>query len=383
MTRWGVVLAIWCAGLGAAGQYAKVSIIFSQLDDVYPLPPGTLAFAVSLVGVVGILLGIVAARIVAAVGYRRTMVWCLWLGAAISAAQWMAPAFSVFLALRVIEGVSHLGLVVAAPTLIAQLSSDRARGFTMTLWSTFFGVTFTLLAWLGLPLVERAGVLSLFAAHAIYMAVLATALQVVLKSVAKLPSEPMPTLRSLPGLHAQIYASPWKNAPAAGWLFYTICFLAILTVIPPYIDPSWRAFVLGSMPLVSIAVSMTLGVAMLRHVTAVTVVQIGFLACAAASLWLWVKPGDPVACLALAAALGLVQGASFAAIPQLNTSATDRAEASGALAQAGNLGNTLGTPLLVLVLSLGGFNAMALTVLLLFLGGFAIHAVLAKARHQF
>jgi nitrate/nitrite transporter NarK len=55
--------------------------------------------------------------------------------------------------------------------------------------------------------------------------------------------------------------------------------------------------------------------------------------------------------MVLAAALGIVQGASFAAIPVLNPRPADRAAAAGAIAQLGNLGTTTGTPLLAAMLA--------------------------------
>ena len=148
-SRWGLILAVWAAGLGAAAQYGKISVIFGRMDELYPQAGTALSFTVSLVGTLGILLGAVAALYVAAFGYRRTLVWALWAGAAMSALQALHLPFGVFLASRVFEGLSHLGIVVAGPVLIAQLSSDRGRGLAMTLWSTFFAVAFTLLAWLG------------------------------------------------------------------------------------------------------------------------------------------------------------------------------------------------------------------------------------------
>ena len=63
-------------------------------------------------------------------------------------------------------------------------------------------------------------------------------------------------------------------------------------------------------------------------------------------LWVGAVTLVLLAAFALAGAMGIVQGASFAAIPQLNHSAEDRARASGAVAQLGNLGTTTGTPLL-------------------------------------
>ena len=379
-TRWGLILVIWAAGLGAAVQYGKISVVFDRVAELYPLAGGSIGFTVSLVGLLGILFGVVAGMFVAAFGYRRTLVWALWTGAAMSALQALHLPLSAFLATRVIEGLSHLGLVVAGPTLIAQISTEKTRGLAMTLWSTFFAVAFTLLAWLGLPLVAKFGVLSLFGAHAAIMAGLVVLLGLALRNVPVPERQPVPQLAKLPALHWRIYRSPWQVAPAAGWLFYTACFVAILTVIPPFIDENIRGFVLGAMPLASIAVSMTLGVYLLRFIPAVRLVQAGFALCALIGVWLMLVPGSPLACIAVAGAMGLVQGGSFAMVPQLNETAADRAQSSGAMAQAGNLGNTIGTPLMVTVLSTAGYAGMLSTVVVLFSAGFLVHAVLAMRR---
>lgn len=379
-TRWGLILVIWAAGLGAAAQYGKISVVFDRMAELYPLAGGSIGFTVSLVGLLGILFGVVAGMFVAGFGYRRTLVWALWIGALMSALQAVHLPFPAFLATRVVEGLSHLGLVVAGPTLIAQVASDKSRGLAMTLWSTFFGVAFTLLAWLGLPLVDRFGVLSLFGAHAAIMAGLAILLGVALRNVPVPERQPVPQLAKLPALHWQIYRSSHRVAPAAGWLFYTACFVAILTVIPPFIEQNLRGFVLGAMPLASIAVSMTLGVFLLRYMAAVRLVLIGFALCALIGVWLLLVPGSPMACIALAGAMGLVQGGSFSMVPQLNETAADRAQASGAMAQAGNLGNTIGTPLMVTALSLAGYAGMLATVVALFVGGFVVHGLLAMRR---
>lgn len=379
-TRWGLILLIWAAGLGAAAQYGKISVVFYRMEALYPGVGHWLGFAVSMVAVLGIIFGIVTGAVVAAIGFRRALVGALWIGAAMSGLQALDLSFGLFLLTRAVEGLSHLGLVVAAPTLIAQISSEQHRGAAMTLWGTFFGVSFTVLAWLGLPLVDRYGVLSLFAAHGLIMAALAVILHLTLRSVPALTRQPMPRFSELPALHLTIYRSPWMSAPAAGWLFYTACFVSILTVIPPFIDPEWRSFVVGAMPLASILSSMSLGVLLLRHMQAVQVVQLGFGLSALSMLWLWSMPGDPAACLVLAASMGLIQGASFAAIPQLNTTVVNRAYAQGALAQTGNLGNGIGTPLMVALLALSGYSSMAGAVTLLFLSGLMVHLLLARLR---
>ncbi len=378
-TSFALILCLWGAGLGAAGQYAKISVIFDRLGAVYPDAGTALGFIVSLVGFVGIVLGVVAGLVVARIRYRRAMLWALWVGAGVSLFQSLLPTLPLMLASRVVEGMSHLAIVVAAPTLIAQLSAERHRGFTLTLWSTFFGVAFTLLVALGLPLVEAQGLQALFIAHGLWMAGFAIILTLFLRPLELAPEGHL-SLRGILRDHLTIYRSPRIAAPGAGWLFYTFCFLAILTVLPPYIEPEVRALVMGAMPLVSIAVSMTLGVVALRVMSAIALVEIGFALCVAALLWLLVAPGLPVACLALAAALGLVQGASFAAIPQLNDSAATQAQAYGAMAQTGNLGNTIGTPALLAVLVLAGYPGLIWTSMAVLAGGLLVHIWMAHRR---
>ncbi|MEM9551058.1 MAG: MFS transporter [Pseudomonadota bacterium] len=379
-TAWGLVLALWAAGLGAAAQYGKISVIFDRMAALYPEAGTSIGFTVSLVGFLGLLLGVVAGACVAAFGYRRTIVAALWAGAAMSLFQALQPPFAAFLLSRVVEGLSHLGLVVAIPTLIAQISAERDRGLTLTLWGTFFGVAFTILAWAGLPIVARFGPLALFAVHGAFMAIMAIGLQRAMRGITVTDRPAMPALTDLPSIHLQIYRSPRISAPAAGWVFYTACFVAILTVLPPFIDAEIRAFVLGAMPLASILSSLTIGVFALRHVSAVTVIMAGFVCCVLCMVWLWFAPGAPSACLALAASMGLVQGASFAAVPQLNNTAADRARANGAMAQAGNFGNTLGTPFMVAILAVGGYGLLTWTVAALFALGIAVHVLLAMRR---
>lgn len=379
-TDWRLVWLLWAAGLGAAAQYGKISVIFERLPDVYPGTGATLGFAVSLVGFLGILLGVVAGVLVARIGYRRALLSALLAGAAVSAFQATFPALPLFLASRIVEGAAHLAIVVAAPTLIAQVTAPRDAGLALTLWGTFFGVAFALLAWGGLPLVDLFGPGALLLAHAGYMLLMAAILW---PRLPRIVAHMQPVrLAELMAAHGRIYASARIGAPAFGWLFYTASFVAVLTVLPPFIDAPLRAFVTGAMPLMSILVSLTLGVWLLRHVSAVTVILLGFATCAACTALLGLWPGQPWIALALGGGLGLVQGASFAAVPQLNGAPPDRAMANGGLAQMGNLGNTVGTPLMVAVIGAAGYGGLILTLILLFLGGLALHLALAGTRRR-
>ena len=166
-------------------------------------------------------------------------------------------------------------------------------------------------------------------------------------------------------------------------MFYTAIYVAILTLLPPMFDGPARALVATGMPLISIAVSLGLGVALLRWMAAWRLAQLGLALGLGFVVLLWVAWGGSlavVAALGLASALGLVQGASFAAIPELNLSPGARAMAAGAVAQMGNLGTTTGTPVLAWLIGALGIGGVVLFVVPLCLGGVLMHQWLAARR---
>ena len=64
-TPFPLIFALWGAGLGAAAQYGKVSVVFDLLPNAYPGAGAAMGFIVSLVGFVGIMFGVVAGLVVA------------------------------------------------------------------------------------------------------------------------------------------------------------------------------------------------------------------------------------------------------------------------------------------------------------------------------
>lgn len=379
-TPWPLILLLWGAGLGAAAQYGKVSVIFDLLPAAYPDAGAAVGWIVSLVGFVGILFGVVAGLVVARIRYRRALLWALWAGAGVSVFQATLPPLPWMLLSRVVEGASHLAMVVAVPTLIAQLTAPKDRGLALTLWGTFFGVAFAVLAFAGRPLAITSGLPALFLTHGAYMAVFAVILGVKLRALPDEGAQPPLSFGSVLRDHGTIYRSPYISAPAMGWLFYTFSFVSILTVLPPYLAQSVRAAVMTAMPLMSIAVSLTVGVVLLRIMSAVQVVQLGFGGSVLCMIWLAAQPGSPLACLMLAGTMGLIQGASFAAVPQLNGTPAMQAQANGAMAQMGNIGNTLGTPVMAAGLMMGGYAALPLLAGGAFALGLLAHYVLATLR---
>ncbi|WP_434621218.1 MFS transporter [Tabrizicola sp. M-4] len=377
------VLAIWLAGLGSAAQFGKLSVAFDLMAARYPEQGAAgIGLIVSIVGIVGLIFGTTAGLLVARIGPRRAIVAALALGAAVSAVQVLPLPYAGLILTRVLEGVSHLAIVVVGPTMIAGIAPPRHQGLAMTLWSSFFGVTYALLAIIGPPLLAEGSITPLFLTHAAWMAALAVVLRLLLPD-----DPPAPSLTMGSGLivqHLAIYASPRIAAPALGFVFYTALYVALLTLLPPLLPEGQRALAAAGMPLFSIAVSLTLGVWGLRYLTAVGMVQVGYAAGVLATLMLWLGWGQGdialVAAFLLAGAMGIVQGASFASIPQLNPAAEDRARASGAVAQLGNVGTTTGTPVLALMVGAMGPSGLIAFCLPLCLAGIAVHLLQARRR---
>ncbi|WP_424930103.1 MFS transporter [Amaricoccus tamworthensis] len=377
------ILLLWLAGLGAAAQFAKISVIFADIRALYPGVGPELGLLVSLLSSLGIVFGMTAGVILVRVGFRRPLVAALLLGAVVSLWQSTLPGFSAMLVSRVIEGCAHLVIVVAAPTMMARVAPEGYRGVAMTLWGTFFGVAFAVVAWIGLPFVEVHGPAALFQVHAAWMAGVAGLVALGFREPVRSGPAPAPlTLAGVWRQHLRAYASPAMSAPALGWFFYTMTFVSLLTILPEMIPESARALTVGVMPLASIVVSLFGVSALLRVMPATWIILAGF--GLSAVLILLPATGLPVAVtgVALFGALGLVQGASFAAVPELNRETGDQALANGAVAQMGNLGNTLGTPFLLIMLAAGGFGGMILAVAGCYLCAVAVHLWLAARRRK-
>ena len=376
-------LAIWAAGLGAAAQFGKMSVIYQQLGVVYSGHSAVeIGFMVSIIGIIGLIFGTTAGVLVGRIGAKHAMLLALALGAVVSLAQSVMPSFGWMLVSRVPEGLSHLAIVVVGPTAIAATATPRFQGLVMTLWGSFFGLTFTILALFGPGLVANHGIGAMFQAHAMWLVFCAAALAVLMPpDPAYLPASIRSTLLAQ---HLKTYRSPRIAAPAVGFVCYTITYVALLTLLPGAVAADWGHFTAVAMPLVSIFVSLTLGVWLLGQISAVRVVQAGFAVAGLAAVGLWAVWGQGpwqagFACL-LSAALGIVQGASFASIPQLNLAPGDRALAAGAIAQLGNLGTTTGTPLLALILPVAGAGGLAVFVAGFCILGIALHSVQSRRR---
>ncbi|QQA44488.1 MFS transporter [Pelagovum pacificum] len=365
-----LVALLWITGLFAAAQFGKISLTLALLGERYATAGSLLPFTVSVVGIMGILFGPIAGGIVTRIGLRRALLGALMLGAATSALEALGPPLWLFLSLRVVEGASHLALVVALPTLMAESSSDRDRPVVMGLWGTYFGVSFAILALVLPSLVGLGGISAVYASHAVGMIAMAALI------APRLPRGmgERTTFRLGEELRA-IYSEPRLIAPALIFVWHAFVYVALLTFLPGALGHVWLGVVL---PLVSLAGTMGAGV-LARTITPARIAVVAFTLNGVIAAAMLVLPAlqVPLAIL-LFMTLGLVPGAGFAAIPWLNRLLGERARSNGAVAQLGNVGTFSGTPVFALALVWGGSAGLLVLLVGVSFVGFIIASVISR-----
>jgi AAHS family 3-hydroxyphenylpropionic acid transporter len=380
-TNWLSIFVLMFSGIGAAMQFAKFSVAFDTLVTFYNTNPALVGLALSIVGTVGLVFGVAAGVLTGHIGYRRVLIAALIIGAISSAVQASLPSMPIMLTSRLVEGMSHLGIVVAAPTMMISSSAERHRSIVMGLWGTFFGVAFALMAWLGTPVIARYGPAGVFLSHGLLMAGLAACVLMLFKRSEASDGGERATLPKLKFSlfvreNLKVYASARTSMPGLIFLFHTCMFIALLTFLPRLSgDPKITTFLLVALPLISIVGTFCAGVIAqyLLSPVSLTIIAYGIVGVGAVIVHWTIEIGSGFvpACLVLMFVSGIVQGAAFAMIPFLSHHPSDQAQANGAVAQLGNLGATIGPPAFATVVSASGSSGLMITVLVLCAFGIA------------
>ena len=370
-TDWRVVALLLVVGIFAAWQFAKIALPLLDLAQFYQRDPKSLAFLVSVVGLVGATFGVVAGNVVAGIGAKRALVFGLMGGAVVSGAQAFLPSLPIMMGLRVLEGFSHLTIVVAAPTMMAASASDKDRPIAMGIWAMFFGIAFAIGSKLFPYLTGAWGLSGLFVLHGAGLAVLAAILFPILPNVAA-----NPTRINLFRIHFETYRSVRLSLPGLGFVFYTATYLALLTYLPNAVA---RPEFAVTLPIISLFGTFIAGY-LAKSFAPPMIAIISFLLTCFFAVLLWF--GQIWAAYFVFFVQGAVPGASFAAIPFLNHSDEDRAKATGAIAQMGNIGTTFGPPLFALALGLAGLGGFFGLLIVLSLLGALVLGALWKNIHR-
>lgn len=354
-TDWIAVMVLFAAGLAAAMHFAKVAPVMDAAGRDLGLSLVASGFAVSLLGIVGVVFAIATGAVVAAIGLKRGMVIALFGGAVIAAAGSVAPSGMTFLASRFLEGFSHLLIVVCAPALMGMHAAAKDRPIALSLWGCFFGVGFAITSSAAPLIVPGFGWRGLMFAHALLLAIVGVAVVLALgRSGHTDQRKPMPDLGQLFQAHVDVYRSGPPLLLALTFCCYTILFLAALTFLGKYLIEAlgWSIASAGSMmafaSLVSMAFTLGAGVLMRMGLPAVTGFAAAFLALALGAICVFALALPETAVigsiLLMMASFGLLPGFTFASVPAVAPTPALAALTYGAIAQFGNVGTFLGTP---------------------------------------
>ncbi|MFT3664656.1 CynX/NimT family MFS transporter [Piscinibacter sp.] len=128
---------VFAAGVSAALHVGKLPPAIAALRDALGMSLVEAGFLLSLVQVAGMSAGIAFGVLADAIGLRRSMLIGLALLAAASALGAWADGVTALLALRAVESVGFLMVVLPAPGLIRRLSAPQRLNVMLGLWGTY------------------------------------------------------------------------------------------------------------------------------------------------------------------------------------------------------------------------------------------------------
>ena len=370
-TNWILVFILWFAGIAAAMQFAKFSVVFDFLKEQYDVSSFWIGMSLSIVGLVGLIFGITISIYVSKIGHKTVLLASLLLGVIISIAQALNPIFSILLISRVIEGISHLGIVVTAPIIIVLVSSEKHHSLVMGLWSSFFGIAFSVMAWISKPIYESFSVFAIFLVHGFILVLILLALIPLLRKL-DIPRDNENKVTFF-AAHKKVYSN-WRTfSPGILFFFHTFMYIALFTFLPGLLgNESTRNLLLIILPLVSIAGTLVAGIVSQYLLSPSKLSMLAYIALIVLIIAVKLSFDNNTLFISSAVILimfsGIIQGSVFSLIPNISLTTDGQTKANGAVAQLGNLGSTLGSPVFSYFLLFGRNSIIIIVIILSVLG---------------
>jgi len=383
------VLLLMGSGVVAAAQIGKAIISVPMIRSDLALGLDLAGLIVATFATLGAMTGIGAGLVVGRLGAGRSLtggMGVITLGNVIGAS---APDQLVLLVARIIEGVGFLAVVVAIPSMLAQLVTREKRDFVMAAWSAYMPIGIMLML-LVAPLLPTIGWRSFWLANA-----LATGSCAILLAI-HAPATPATARAGAARFFADaltIVRQPSCLVLAFAFFGYS-CQIFSLAFALPLLLTSVHGVSLGAAGLLS---AMVLAVSAIGHLSSSFLLRVGvpiwanvaaafgFFALSSFAVYGNVLPPQGtslVAALALGIG-GLAPGALYAAAPHAAPSPSVVPPTIGLLQQASSLGQFAGPVVLGLwVEHLGWHAAPAILVPAALFGlacAFALRRILATA----
>lgn len=378
-TRWGAILFAYAVGVVGAVQVGRVAPAGEALAEELGLSLARLGWTVSLITLASAALGLAAGHLIVRQGAKRILVAGTAILCAGTALAATAGSISWLLVMRALEGVGYLGVVVAAPTLIAALATPRDAPIALALWGTFFTAGLSLAALAGGWASEAFGWRGWYALNAGLLAVTAGLALAALPKTAGVK-------RSADADRPRLPLSAWLLGLA--FLGLTLLSLALLSMLPPFLiaargfSPGEAGAATGLVALASLGGSLAYGAVArrMRRGPVVIGAVILLVVTAVPAFHIAVRDAAGLATASLAVgASGVLVAHVFAAVPRLVEDPAQIGPANGLIAQIGSLGALTGPPLVGALVA--GLGWLAVPILVsAFAFGFALLANAAERR---
>ncbi len=380
--RWSTVLLLVGAGLVSACQVGKAPMALAAVRSDLGLDLATVSWLISAFAIIGALIGAPMGLTIDRLGARRVVIAGLLLQGIGSALGASSPGATSLLATRVLEGLGFLGVVVAAPALIAAAVHDAQRKRAMALWATFMplGMTVVMLA---APLLSALGWRGFWWLNAAVLLGYAVLLS---RSLATVPTAPPVIRRSI----GEAMAAPGPWILAGLFAAFTASFFAALGFLPTLLV-EWFAIepaAASQLSAVAIAASglgnLVCGHLLARGLRPRRLLATAFVIQAVCAVFIFAPAMPPglayATCLVFSFTGGLIPVVIFDAAPRAAPDAGLVGATLGMAMQGNNLGLLLGPALAGAMASAWGWPSVAALIGLLTLLALPLVAALPSAR---
>jgi predicted MFS family arabinose efflux permease len=378
-----VVLLIG-SGVVASAQIGKAIISIPLIREDLGLGLDLAGLIVAIFATLGATMGIGAGVVVGRLGIRRSLIGGMVAVAVGNIIGAGAQDEFVLLAARLIEGVGFFGVVLAIPSMLAQLVSPNARDTVMAVWAAYMPAGIMLMLFVG-PLLPTIGWRTFWLANALVAGGCAILLAIYAPAMSMAPR---PAARRFSAEVAAVVRRPLCLVLAFAFFAYS-CQIFSLTFALPLLLTSAYKVPLGAAGLLS---ALVLAVATIGHVSSAFLLRAGvpiwiniaaafaFFALSGFAVYggvLAPQGTSLVAALALGIG-GLAPGAIYAAAPHAAPAPSAVPTTIGLVQQASNLGQFAGPVTLGLWVDHLGWQAAPAIVAPVALCGLALALILRR-----
>ncbi len=363
-TDWGLVLAVFGAGVAAAFQVGKTPPSLPMMMPDLGLSLFAAGWAISLLNLVGSLGGLLSGTMADLLGYRRVILTGMVILALGSLLGALAQGPAVLLVSRFIEGLGYILVSVTGPALIIGVTHPKNLRQALSIWIGYLAVGASLMmllsplalgsiGWRGLWLANSA----LLLAYCVFLA----------RITSRLSDLPAPDRRRAKTPWADIRLTLSRPGPlllAASFTLYALQFFAVVGFLPTLLiddlklEPSTAAVLTALVALFNAPGILLGGWLLQRGFRRVILICLAGLVMGLCGLGIYngaLGGGWRYSlCLLFSAVGGLVPASLVAGVPVHAPRPGLVATTNGLVMQGGSLGGLIGPPALALTVSVAG-----------------------------